>query len=363
MAITSNEIDKLIGTVPIRVINVDIPPNVTIPSANITAGIGKNVLSNSGFYLGLDGWAYNQTWGLNYTGYSISSTGTQQNTAWVSSTGLVYLYKQQDYRTPVTPGETIEISAYIGAIGCSIMVYCQFYNSNNQYLGQGTVIRHDRTNNREKVGGKNLSDFKRCYSFVTVPANAATVAFSIQKGTSATTSYAFVCLPFLAVVSPGQTELSKWNEGTSGQTSAITPSNYKDYIENGAISTMARVFSATDATTTKTIDLSFNSNGANVLIHYSIKLSTSINSSTGGISKATATINLNGSQIESVDMGQLINSASGTATIITLSGTFYYATPPVETVIYSISFLPTFTGNGTGGKISNAKMEIIGLKR
>ena len=362
MAITSNEIDKLIGTVPIRVINVDIPPNVTIPSANITAGIGKNVLSNSGFYLGLDGWAYNQTWGLNYTGYSISSTGTQQNTAWVSSTATVYLYKHQE-RTPVTPGETLELSAYIGTIGCQTQLYCEFYNSSNILIGQGTVIRHDRMNNNEKRGGARLSDFKRCYQFVTVPDNSATVAFGIQKKSSATLSYAFVCLPFLAVVSPGQTELSKWNEGTSGQTSAITPSNYKDYIENGAISAMARVFSAADATTTKTVNLSFNSNGANVLIHFSIQLTSTVNASTVGACKVNAVIKMDGAQIESVDMGQFINSTGSTATIVTLSSTYYYAAPPVETVTYSASFLPTFTGNGTGGKIANAKMEIIGLKR
>jgi hypothetical protein len=368
MAAIKNAIDNILQAANPRIVQSVLPPNIIVGSGNIGAGTGKNLLPNAGFYLGFDKWSYTPGFSLNLPSWSLSAI---QSTAWFggnfsAGTGDAYLYIDGAQRIPVIAGQTIEVSAYTGAHRCSVAVVADFYDQSGNNIGQGQQLAGDKINTGDYEGGAALIGYKRCYSFQKAPAGAVSARFIFQKlatNSGQPSSYAFITLPFLGIAGANQAELSPWSDGIGGQTTIISPSNYLSYMAQGAVSGMA--YANTYGGTQSTINtyLSFNSDAQNVLLHLSITLTTKVSDSNGGRCNVYYNLYINGSLYRTRNMVHLPNMTTAFAAMVNATAIVYVPAPPAGTVEYRAEFVPFFDGNGTGGKIENGSIEIIGLKR
>lgn len=150
-------------------------------SYNVQSG---NLIANSDFAAGLDQWTTNDggltdiTFG---TDISVDYTLYRGHTAYILQPGVYeggteWAIIQQDI--PVEAGKRYCVSAYTGAISCTVRIYCTFHNSNDSFLSDFTST----LNENESAGGKILENYERIYGFGTAPATAAYVRIHFMKG-------------------------------------------------------------------------------------------------------------------------------------------------------------------------------------
>lgn len=124
---------------------------------------------------------------------------------------------------PVRPGRRYVSSAYTGAHRCTAQVYADFYDKDGTNLGAGTAVTPAVLNEAEKVGGKDLDDWKRTYSVQEAPPNAAYALFAIRvkdseayQPSSFTDGVVISTMPMFEEVSSEQVVPSPWSPGTGG---------------------------------------------------------------------------------------------------------------------------------------------------
>ena len=219
--------------------------NVTgsgIPSVGANAsGNSGNLLTNAGMYLTADPWSivpnsFPLYWNL--VNWCIKDGGAPQGTigdsAGLPSDPALFLVS---YMIPCIPGQRVEFSAYTGAHRCTVSIYAECYDSSNTQLGSNNATAQ---NSAISAGGKYLSGYMRLGGFFIVPANAVKMRLVFHKDvtyTGQTSSYGFMCLPYVGIASPNQTVLSDWSDGSSGAIKQIDAGNASTYIANAAIQT------------------------------------------------------------------------------------------------------------------------------
>lgn len=146
---------------------------------------GANLCYNSGFTAAQAGWSFLWT-NLDVTNITSGVDSTVPYTLKYGHTFWVYQNDIQNDESKsyqigseyihVEPSKYFCLSAYTGAHRCKVQVLISFYDLDNTFLGNGTLINADDTNDAEKLGGEALSDYKRI--FVISECLYPTVAFA-----------------------------------------------------------------------------------------------------------------------------------------------------------------------------------------
>lgn len=205
-------------------------------SSNLYAGVGTNLLPNSGWAVGFGHWTVATGTYLNQPSWFVKgpyNTAAFQDGAPDGVSKYIYNNSSTSL-VPVIAGQRYEFSVYTGAHRCEVAAYMQFYNAAGSNIGISTIYY----NNAEMSGGTALSGYKRLAGFVTAPANATGAVLVIRKGPTfagQTSSFLFALMPFLGKALTNQTEFSPWSEGSGGMIEQITGSNVSTYIANAAI--------------------------------------------------------------------------------------------------------------------------------
>ena len=370
MAAIKNAIDTILQATTPRIIPASLPPNIIVGGGNLGAGTGKNLLSNAGFYLGLDKWTYTSGFALNLTNWFLPAI---QSTAYfggsyAAGTGDAYLYLSGTQRVPVIQNQIVEISAYVAAHRCTCQIYHEFFDSAGASLGLGTWIKYDHQNLGTHIGGVSLDGYKRCYAFARAPAGAVSVSFVFSKGVTAvgqTSSYGFFVMPYLGIAGDKQTELSTWADGIGGQTEIITPTNYKNYLAAQSVSGMAYSINNSTVNTnnaTLTTSLNFDSDGQNVLAQVSGYLASSQSATSGGVSLALKLV-VGGSTVLDLVVASFPNSTTTSKIVSTTTVPYLIASPGTGSVTYTLTLTFTYSGNGSGQLGGYPTLILTGLKR
>jgi len=214
--------------VVVEVLSANPDATVGADSSNLAVGSGLNLVANASFDEGLQNISFWQpgpvTVGLDY---SPSTTLKNGHTVFVQQastnpdpnqlTNINFGTLGSTDNTPVTIGERLEGSLYVGALRCEAVLLVVWLSSTQVYLSSTTIetIYPD-----EASGGTDIDGYKRMGGFVTVP-NIADVSYGrlcIQKkGTESGSvdSFLYATRPMLARAFTNQTELSEWNPGTT----------------------------------------------------------------------------------------------------------------------------------------------------
>ena len=194
-----------------------------ITADKMAIGAGGNWLSNSDLSQGMAGWTY---WTPNGAAYDPMYV---RNDVWTPPTGALDLHQKDASATdavvvpcdkngaarfyPVTPGQRIQVSAYLAAHRCKAGLYVEFYDANGTSLsaaGSGMLT--------VGTGGNySLSGFTRVHAFGVAPTNATKCRIVLSKGATLagnSDSYFWATRMFLGEAGKNQTEPSLWSDST-----------------------------------------------------------------------------------------------------------------------------------------------------
>jgi hypothetical protein len=202
----------------------------TVSTNALTVGLGQNLLSNTDFTDGLEGWIFNtsgdqigastmalRTPGQSWAGKYYPTLRVYQNTG-PGGSGVAnirfkrYVSDQAGY-IPVTPGQYIEASVHASAHRCTVDLRIQFYDFDQAHVGYISV---DQTSG----GGSSTDPFSwpRLWVHGVVPANAAYATIHMRKGitTSGSDSWAFYHQPQMCLSHADATEAAPYSpQGTT----------------------------------------------------------------------------------------------------------------------------------------------------
>lgn len=207
---------------------------------SILTGNSNNLVPNSQFLNGSDGWVMARNTDSNLSWGSISDSGGSGVVGWFSKgSGSVWIQEvgyrpangvtgcwwgvDNGYRALAKPGERFEVSAFIQLFNCVVSLAVAFYDKDGTYIS-GTGVALKSANN-----GWDLQAISgwgpRLGAFFTVPNDlsssglpaAAVMVFMIKNGNTSggadNNSYAFGSMFYLGRASATQTDLSPWTDG------------------------------------------------------------------------------------------------------------------------------------------------------
>ena len=238
--------------------NIILSSGVPINENFLSTGAGANLLYNSDFSSGLDGWPYAgssngtvlpTTTGVNldvnWSLYPNTGAGTSvfytRQAGTMNSPSNYYVYASKGI--PVLPNKNYILSAYTGAHRCRVAITFYEYD-NTGALITASPITADATNNSEYQGGKSLSGYKRIWSYKVTGATTSNVrVLMIKYDTDAgqTDSYMFVGQIMFEAAGTNSIKPSPWTPaGLIDDTAVralkpITAGNATTYISAAAI--------------------------------------------------------------------------------------------------------------------------------
>ena len=188
---------------------------------------GVNLQYNSDFMNRRDGWVAaggsgisgESDGGVNFSAdwYLAPGGVAGSNVFWSCQNGRVgndsYYYEYRGRECPVIGGRRYAISAYTGAHRCKVAVFAYVFDAAGNGL-TNTYLGVQNENNEESSGGKALSGYKRVYSVMTLPSNAAYVQVRLRKyDTKAgnSDSYMFVAQVQVEEAAASATTPGSWN--------------------------------------------------------------------------------------------------------------------------------------------------------
>lgn len=226
--------------------------NAAVEAAKLLGGLGTNVMYNTTFEAGTEGWSV----GTNQTGLT-ATVGRDLNAAnkldgghtlyiTLAGTPAANLFIDVNNASSATPtaqypviaGKRYEASAYIAPLRAQYSyVQIAWYDVNDTFLSStdGNQITTAST------GGTTLAGYGRSYAIGAAPAGAVTCQVRVRTRTSALANpYCFVTRPYFGEAGAGQTDPSVWTAGIEpqfGSAFQINASNISTYIAGAAIGT------------------------------------------------------------------------------------------------------------------------------
>lgn len=205
----------------------------SITADKLEIGSASNWITNSNFAQGSDGWGFSSDLGgstesaINFRGAGSTWAGNTYPTLSIYQNGgnsldqcymsYTRLFSSGYAGMAVTPGDRLEISAWLSTHRCTAGVYVNFYDASGAYLSTlGGGVTGQKTNTAGDSANPEL--WPRVYAFVTVPANAATAAFVLVKtgtigGFGWTDSHAIIHKPMMGFAPANATTPSPYSEG------------------------------------------------------------------------------------------------------------------------------------------------------
>lgn len=214
-------------------------------NANMKAGAGTNLLADSEIS-DLAGWTsytqsgvglslVSQTRCINQSGAPLGYGSVLTN--WTGPTTSTF--DSSAHTAPskirVSPGQRVELQAYIQVFRGAAQLEASFLNSSGSYIGSAVVSGGVSSVADSPFWNQNLSDFTRLWGFATVPANAAYVYLEvrIKRTSTAGNTDLYLALPYIGFCGNSQTDPTPWNAGPP----KITRGNATTYIADAAIGT------------------------------------------------------------------------------------------------------------------------------
>jgi len=231
-------------------------------------GTGKNILPDSEFAGGLQGWSFaytsaafadvvkglnwNSDWSLNgntdaYNTQGLNTLFFRQESGYIDSEHQYFMYKGL---SGIQGGKKYIASAYVGNHrAIKVDMYINFQNSNGSFVGWSEIQATAVCVNYEASGGVNINGYKRIYLATTAPQDATQATLIIRKfGTvqGQSNSYMFLCRPMLEQVDSRTTKPGPWSPyASSGSTAAVKVAAEQDATSKAEA---ARLAAADDAT-------------------------------------------------------------------------------------------------------------------
>ena len=207
----------------------DVIAEGSLSTNKLTVGLGRNLLSNTDFSDGLNGWVFASNgdqnvqsafklrppgiWsGPTYSVLQIYQGGTGQS-------GVADIRHRpfmsdgvQSFGVPVTPGDWIEVSAQFSIHRCVAQLRIQYYDASGASLIYSPILASGDSVNSSQ---NNPDVWPVYWGKHQVPANAAFATVHIRKGptNSGANSYLFVHKPQLAVSHAGASEPAPYSPG------------------------------------------------------------------------------------------------------------------------------------------------------
>jgi hypothetical protein len=210
-------------------------------SANLTAGVGSNLVYNGGLEDGVAGWGagYNTTGRADFTvghnldtSYNLSGQGLGFSRLLGSSTaGTLFDAAQSGIGRfiPVTPGTRYEVSALLNAHRCTGTVGVIWYTQTYTYISEaaGNVVSFTD-------GVTTLSDLRSSQAFAVAPANARFAGLYVRGiSIGQNDMYVFFKNIYFGQAGAAQTEYTPYAPGRA--INQITRANASTYISAAAI--------------------------------------------------------------------------------------------------------------------------------
>lgn len=208
------------------------------------AGVGKNGLYDTEFRYLTGNWRSVAATGSVATVINTSTAGVRRATLTGTGVGVASYIQldtnDQKFAFPVTPGEYVEGSAYVGGSNLtSISLFIDFRNAAGANVGF-SAFPSDAT---PSAGNGELSTFELLATVgQLVPAGAVCAYLNIRGTASTSAPVLNVTKPLLAKSTQGQTQATPWHLGFDGEAGAnITESRQAASILNqGTLATVSR---------------------------------------------------------------------------------------------------------------------------
>lgn len=229
---------------------------------NAAVAMGANLVYNADFSLGRDqGWSTTaryangagappvQQEGINYGAAGVTY---QFNGGSGDSTDTFAIYQPTGYTgggyyevlsdpIAVDGGKRYMLSVYSGSHRCEVMAFYYFFDASGGAIGNAGAHAAAATNNHEKHGGKNASDWKRLVAYTTLPSNATSVRVVLRKydtWSGQTDSWAMFTRVMLEQTGLSATEPGPWIAGNNAISSRrkITADNASTFLGAKAVS-------------------------------------------------------------------------------------------------------------------------------
>jgi hypothetical protein len=237
---------------------------------SILTGNSNNLVPNSQFLEGKDGWVYNEgDPSGNVSGGEMNMSNGYAGNDWLlQGGGGVFIVEQAGYRTGgspngvtdaywsvsnnsqaiVKPGERLEISAQIQVSDCSAALVVAFYDVNGTYRGETQVDTKSSFDGAWPL--KTLAGWgRRLGGFLVVPPLAhKAMVFARKNGKNGggdQYSYMWATMFYLGRATSTQTDLSPWADGPvyDVSTGLIVPNAATEvYVASGALSSNFNLF-------------------------------------------------------------------------------------------------------------------------
>jgi hypothetical protein len=217
--------------------------------ANNVLSYGANRVYNADFANGLYGWDYTGGSGISEqsAGYDLTSWFPIGGHAlWSRQAGVGgnanFYYERMSNPIPVVVGRRYVVSAYTGAHRCQVGVFFYVYDAAGNAFSN-SYANGDPNNDAAASGGQALSGYKRCYSYLDIPAGATHVRVVLRKYDTVAgqpDSYMFVANAQLeevgaAATAPGPFAVAPLDTTTVRAANPITSLNVGTYIASAAI--------------------------------------------------------------------------------------------------------------------------------
>jgi len=230
-------------------------------NANMKAGAGANLLADSAIS-DLAGWTsytqsgvglslVSQTRCINQSGAPLGYGSVLTNWTGPTTSTFDSSVNTVPAKIRVSPGQRVELQAYIQVFRGAAQLEASFLNSSGSYIGSSIVSGGVSSVADSPYWNQALSDFTRLWGFATVPANAAYVYLEVRMKRTSTAGNTdlYLALPYIGFCGNVQTDPTPWNAGPP----KITRGNATTYIADTAIGT-AQIDSLA-VTTAKIADL------------------------------------------------------------------------------------------------------------
>lgn len=243
--------------------NVIFSSGTPLAVANASAGLinsnlsfGTNLVYNSAFDLGMDGWTYSSgnlispsSSGLNYSpDWRLAPAGAPGTSVFYTYQGGVYgnpdaYYEYESKAIPVVAGGRYILSAYTGAHRCNVGLFLRVYDAAGSLIQDGAAYS---MNYAAAAGGQSLAGYMRLSGAVDIVAGGAYCKVFLSKFdtySGQADSYSFFTRIMLEqniapASNPGAWADSGYSDPTQVRaTNQITSGNASTYIANAAIGT------------------------------------------------------------------------------------------------------------------------------
>jgi hypothetical protein len=251
-SLTAQKIDTRNLTVKDGSGNVIFGVGSTVDAASyMAAAFGTNYVYNPDFANKQDGWTYSAgAISQDSSGFDLTNWfPTGGHALWTHQAGTIgnsnAYYEWYSNKIPVEVGQRYIVSAYTGAHRCRVGVFFYVYDSSDVAISN-SYANGDPDNNEAASGGTQLGGWKRCYSYLTIPAGAVYVRVMLRKYDTAagqTDSYLFATNVQLerstpTATKPGPYASTGYLDASSVRSlNPITSSNVTTYVGSAAIGT------------------------------------------------------------------------------------------------------------------------------